>query len=57
MQDEFDLSSLSDYDFIEGLLDSDPYDFFDFGMNCEEILEPETRKLLEDLLLYPHNQQ
>lgn len=56
MSQEIDLGSLNNHDFIEGLLESDPYDFFDFGMNCEEILEPETQQILKDMLIYPQNQ-
>jgi hypothetical protein len=45
------MESINNYDFIGDLLDADPKDQFDFGNKVEEALEPETQRILDDMLL------
>ena len=47
------MESISHYDFIDDLLEADPKDQFDFGNKVEEALEPETQRILDDMLLSP----
>ncbi len=47
------MKSINSYDFIDDLLDADPKDPFDFGNKVEETLEPETQRILDDMLLPP----
>jgi hypothetical protein len=53
MSKDYDMKSINSYDFIDDLLDADPKDPFDFGNKVEETLEPETQRILDDMLLPP----
>jgi hypothetical protein len=49
MSDEFDLSSLIHYDFVEDLLEEDSV----FYQNFEEILDPEVETIIKEMSIYP----